>query len=67
MTVRRSFIRLKPESRPPRKVVKGPKAQTIALPKGLTQKEAWRAAIHNAPRDFRGMKYDKKTGRTKLI
>lgn len=67
MTIRRSFIRIKPEPRPLRKVVKGLKAQTLTLPKGLTQKEAWKAAIRKAPRDFRGMKYEKKTGRTKLI
>lgn len=41
---------------------------TITLPRGLTRAEAYRLACRRAhsSRDFRGFKYDRKTGQAKL-
>jgi len=39
----------------------------LVLPKGLTRAAASSAAIKKVGGDFRGMKYDPKTGRTTVI
>lgn len=39
----------------------------VQLDKGLTNKEAWKQAIKRATRDFRGMKYNEKSGKAVLI
>ena len=45
-----------------------PKPFTVKLKKGLSKEEAWKAAIKNPSKDFRGMKsYDPKTGKAVLI
>jgi hypothetical protein len=43
------------------------KKQTYMISKGLTRKEAWTRALRTAKRDFRGMSYDRKTGKLVLI
>lgn len=40
---------------------------TVQLDKGLTNKEAWKQSIKRAKRDFRGMKYNEKSGKAVLI
>ena len=43
------------------------KPQTVTLAKGLkTWPEVYKAASHKAKRDFRGIKYDIKTGKAIL-
>ena len=43
------------------------KQQIVTLPTGLkSQKEVYKAASKKAKRDFRGISYDAKTGRTVL-
>lgn len=37
-------------------------SQTFQLAPGLTKQEAYKAASKKARRDFRGCKYDRKTG-----
>jgi len=59
MAIARSMIRLKSPSRI--------KRRTIALPKGLTVRQAWHACIRKAKHDFRGMKYDARTGKAIVI
>jgi len=40
---------------------------TFKLPSNLTRKEAIRKAIKKVGGDFRGFKYDSKTGRTTVV
>ena len=42
-------------------------SRTIKLKKGLTKKEAWKQARKRPGPDFRGMKYNKRTGLAKLV
>lgn len=44
-----------------------PVKQTYTIEKNLSKDEAWRRAVKIAAKDFRGMKYDKKTGKLVLI
>lgn len=41
--------------------------EILKLPKGLTRLAAWQLARRRAKKDFRGFKYNKKTGRTRLV
>lgn len=41
--------------------------QEFTIAKGLSQSDAYKAASKKATRDFRGMKYDKVTGKVTLI
>jgi hypothetical protein len=43
------------------------KAQRVYLGKGLSQREAFRAACCKAKRDWRGMTYSPKTGWARLV
>lgn len=40
--------------------------ETVFVGKGLTKEEAWKKAFKKATKDFRGMKYDEKTGKVTL-
>lgn len=41
--------------------------KTVQLPKGLTKTEAWKLARRKSTRDFRGIKYNSRTGKAVLI
>lgn len=47
--------------------MKKPKRRTVTLRKGLTWKEAFRAAVKKCGGDFRGFSYNKRTGKAVLI
>ena len=42
-------------------------AATLKLPKGLSRLAAWRLARKRAKKDFRGFRYNKRTGRARLV
>lgn len=44
----------------------GSSPEKVSLKAGLSKKEAYKAASKKATRDFRGMKYDKETGKCSL-
>lgn len=47
--------------------VKKPKLRRVTLPRGLTYKAAFRAAVKKCGGDFRGFSYNAKTGKATLI
>lgn len=46
---------------------KGMTRTKLVLPKGLTRAEAARAAVKKVGGDWRGLKYDPKTGNTTVV
>jgi hypothetical protein len=46
--------------------LKMPKQQTVQLQPGLSKKQAFKEAAKKAKHDWRGIKYNKKTGRAQL-
>lgn len=41
--------------------------RTVQLKKGLTRKEAAKAVASKVTKDYRGMEYDPKTGKAKIV
>lgn len=50
-------------------IIEGPdgSSRTVQLKKGLERKQAYSAATKKAGSDFRGMKYNKETGKAILV